>query len=174
MHSPETSLDAYLVQLANITPIDIPHLTVDGQLDPGNGTRIDGTIVHALAIRSATLANAVSTIAPEIMWYGKVRAQAYRVWQIREREHTIWKARQMLELLSPEGKADGWKKPSLEAAKNLYRIEPEYLTQRRAIEAAEEAYNVCDLIVQALHAKKAMLQVDVFRARDQSLQRSTF
>jgi len=162
-------LDQYIQRLEAIEPFHVPKITDDGEIV--EGFRIDGSVAQVLAIREATLHDAVSVVATEIMWYGRLAAQAKRVWQQREREVTIWKARQYVTLASPDGKPDGWKKPSDKFIECQYRTLDEYEKRNREAERAEEAFNASQLIVDAFRAKERMLKADVYRARDGSLQR---
>ena len=164
-------LNAAIQRYQTIEPIEIK------AIDPTTGTLaqgivVDGNIVHDLTIYDHTLREQVTLVATQIMYWHAMRARAKRVWQIAEREYAVWKAQQRYSVLGEKHpKTD--KAYTIAQADDAYRIHPEYNAMNVAVERAEEAYNLCDGLVDAFNAKQRVLNGDVFRAKDGSLQRSS-
>lgn len=164
-------LDQYVQRLRAIDPVSVPGFDDVGNIVPEKAILVDGNVVGDLIIYDSTIADAVSVVAGQIMWWGRVAARAQRVWHHKDREATQWKAKKFLEMAVSEGKPDGWKKPTEKVIEASYRADDQYTILYREVEAAEEAYNVCRLIVDAFKAKRDMLKADVYRAHDGSVQR---
>lgn len=179
----DNHLDAYIQRLQCIQPVLLhtidfqtgqiaPHLWITG-----------GDLARDLVIREDTLRTQVDVIATQIMYWGRLRAQAKRVWEAEERHYRVWRDSAMLQLIDSAEKkptaADSGKsaktdkRPTKEMLEMHMRQHQEYGARYSRVEAAEEVYNTLDAAVSAFKAKDQMLQSDVFRVRDGSLQRRT-
>lgn len=164
----DNRLDQILQRLQNMEPFWI--YTIDGtnpDAPPQQWYQVGGDIVNALVISNATIDEQVRTVAGSITHWGRMTAQCKRVWDVEARHYAVWKARKRLEYMSPEGKPDGWKKPSAAAAEDMYRCDPEYGRINARVERAEEAYNAALMVVDGFRALKDELRAYARRIADE-------
>ena len=160
----EPVLDEYVQRLQNLSPFNIYKINADGSVEPW--WEVTSAITADLVIYEQTLGHQVQIISGEINKWHRLKAQCYRVWQIEERGYRVWRDRFYLNAIDPEGKEDGWKKPTEKAIEAMYRTSDEYATWNARIERAQEAHDSCDAIVEALRAKRDMLKTYVLSSRD--------
>lgn len=157
-------LDPIVARLQNLQSFDIYQVNPDGTTAPW--FEVSGAIVQDLVISDEGLAEQVQTIAAHIMHWGRMAAQAKRVWEIAEREYRMWRDRTVLVMLAPATKPDGWKKPTAQQVDATIRTLPEYAQHYQAQERAEEAYNGAMAVLDGFRAKRDMIKVAVLRATD--------
>ena len=113
-------------------------------------------VVPRLLFSDSEIAVARQTIGAEILEWGRLAAQAYRIFQIQERKFRTWKAKSYLAMIEAAEKAEQ-KKPSDKVLEATYRAHKDYVVMSQAVERAEEAYLTSDMIVNAFKAKERML-----------------
>lgn len=150
--------------------INVPSWNIYQVLDSGDDVgpyyRVTGAIAYDLVVRDECLREQVQTVAAQIMHWGRWTAQAKRVWQIVDHKFRVWRDGYALECIDPEDKPDGWKKPTQEQVKQLYRTHPSYTTWQIEIERAEEAYNATLAVYEGFKMKKEMLRLAIRRRED--------
>jgi lipopolysaccharide biosynthesis regulator YciM len=129
---------------------------------------VGGSIIQELVIRQDMLGAQVEAIGAQIMFWGRMAAQAKRVWEIEERHYRVWRDRTMLALLEEQG--DG-KKRTKEQLEQLLRQHPEYAAYYRLVERAEEAANAADAVLDGFRAQKEMFRAAVTRSREDAAPR---
>lgn len=165
----DTILDQFISRLQNLHPFNIHAIQADGGIQPWY--EVTGLIVKDLVLDEVTLAQQVQTIAAQITHWGRLAAQAKRVWEIAEREYRRWRDYQVLKMIEPPANpelAKGWKKPTEAIIEATYRTDPEYVKYQVGIERAEEAYNGAIAVQDGFKAKKDMLVRYVVRYRDET------
>lgn len=162
-------LDQFIARLQNLHPFNIYAIQADGGVQPWY--EVTGLIVKDLVLDEVTLGQQVQTIAAQITHWGRLAAQAKRVWEIEERNYRRWRDYCFLKAIEaptePEA-AKGWKKPTEAAIEASYRTDPEYVKHQSKIERAEEAYNAAIAVQEGFKAKKDMLVRYVVRYRDET------
>jgi hypothetical protein len=161
------TLEAIIQRLSTINPVAITDVTVTGDLG-AVGTMIDGKIVNELVIWEAGLVEQVQVIAAQIMRWGRLAAQAKRVWEIEERDYRIWRDGLTVSLAAV---ADEKKKPPQYLLEAQMRADPLYPIFQKKLERAEEAYNVAQAVLEGFRAKKDMLKSSVVRSQEDSAPR---
>jgi hypothetical protein len=165
----DTILDQFIARLSNLNPFNIYAIHPDGSVRPWYD--VTGAIVKDLVVDEVALGQQVQTIAAQVMHWGRLAAQAKRVWEIEERGYRQWRDRQILELIEPPAdpeRAKGWKKPTEIVIEATYRTDPEYAAWNQKIERAEEAFNACLAVQDGFRAKRDMLMRYVTKHRDDS------
>lgn len=158
----EQLLDEYVQRLQQMPPFTLSQL--DGDKVVPWWTVAD--VVKDLVIHEQTLGYQVQIVSGEINKWHRLAAGQRRIWQVQERHYRVWRDKFYLEAINPEGKPDDWKKPSEKQVESMYRAHKDYAKYNRAIEEAEEAYNCCLGVVEALRAKRDMLRSYVLKNRD--------
>jgi len=130
--------------------------------------RVTGEIVHDLVIKEHSLQEQVQAVSAQIMHWGRWEAQAKRVWEAVEHNYRIWRDGKSLELSLPEGKPDGWKKPTQAQIDQMVRTDPEYEKWYVAQEKAEEAYNATMAVYEGFKAKKGLMQAAIVKKHENS------
>ena len=163
-------LDPIIARLQNLHPFNIYQVSpATGEVAPW--FEVTGGIVQDLVLRDDRLHEQVQTIAAQVMHWGRLAAQAKRVWEITERHYRIWRDRTVLTLLDPATKPADWKKPTEKQVDGTIRILPEYTTHYQEQERAEEAYNAAMAILDGFRAKRDMIKAAVQRATEGSAPR---
>lgn len=161
------TLEAIVLRLQAIHPSNIFEVDeTTGDAKPWYW--IDASIVHELVLYEATLTEQVQVVAAQIMRWGRLTAQAKRVWEIQERQYRIWRDRTILKLIETSGEK---KAPPQWQAEAMMRATPEYAAFQKTLERAEEAYNVAHAVLDGFQAKKEMLKTAVVRSREDSAPR---
>jgi hypothetical protein len=164
------ALDQCIARLQHLEPFEIQAVGPDGAPQPWYV--VTGDIVRELVIYEPTLAEQVQSIAAQLGHWGRLAAQAKRVWEIEERAFRQWKATQVLALSEPPDnpeQARVWKKPSEARIEAAYRTSGAYADWSARVERAEEAFNAATAIVEAFRAKASVLRWAVFKGRDENL-----
>jgi hypothetical protein len=162
-------LDQYLARLQNLQSFNVYSVLANGSAEPWY--EVTGAIVRDLVLDEATLAQQVQTIAAQITHWGRLAAQAKRVWEIEEREYRRWRDYQILKCLEVPKEAEArtvWKKPSEAVIEATYRTNPKYVDFNIRIERAEEAYNAAIAVQEGFKAKRDVLIRYVVRYKDET------
>ena len=162
--SQEKLLDEYVQRLQNLKPFNIYDIKDDGSVEPW--WPVTSEVVKDLLLYEQGLGHQVQIISGEINKWHRMVAQCQRVWQIEERKYRIWRDRLYLANIDPVEKPKDWKKPTGAMLEAMYRTHDDYSLYYAAIERAEEAFNACQGIVDALRAKRDMMKSYVIRNRD--------
>lgn len=164
MGSDRATLEAIVLRLASIHPVNIYEVTEDG-VSARPWYLVDGSVAHQLVIREAALTEQVQVIAAQIMHWGRLAAQAKRVWEVEERNYRIWRDGTILRLSEPGGE-ERKKGPAQWQCEAMMRENPAYLEFQKKLERAEEAFNVAQAILEGFQAKKEMMKSAVIRSRE--------
>lgn len=165
----DTILDQFITRLSNLNPFNIYAIHAGGEIKPWY--EVTGAIVKDLVIDEVQLGTQVQTISAQVTHWGRLAAQAKRVWEIEEREYRRWQSYQILQMIEPPADAAArkeWKKPTEAVMEATYRTQPDYVKHQERIERAEEAYNACIAIQEGFKAKRDMLMRYVVRYRDET------
>lgn len=119
-------------------------------------------VIPDLVINENDILEQVQTVAARIAHWGRLAAQAKRVWQIEERRYRRWRDSLVLGLLQ-DAEVSGAKKPTQDKLEASYRTHPDYDFYYAATERAEEAYSATVAILDGWRAKKDALRMAVFR-----------
>jgi hypothetical protein len=158
-------LDQVIARLQNVPGWEIYQIPPGGG-DPKPWYAVTGRdVVARLVIQDGRLSEQVSVVAAEIFHWSRLAATARRIWEIREREHRVWRDKMASEMLDPEGKPAGWKRPTEAAVTAAAHAHPLYCTYLQEVERAEEAYNATQAVVEGFRAQLAMLRVAVERVQ---------
>lgn len=149
-------LDAFRARLQNMPSWNINGVDRDGQ-STFAWWEVGPDVIAELVIDELNAQTQAMTIGAEIQKWGRLAALARRVWQIEERKYRAWRSAFLLTAMDPDGKPDGWKKPTKDQVEAAYRVDPEYHKIQVRVERAEEAFNATDCMVDALRAKKDAL-----------------
>lgn len=161
----ENHLNQYVQSLQNLPSFNVWKINDDGSIEPW--WEIKGEdIAKELVIFEQYLGYQVQTVTGEIQRWHRLEAQCRRVWQITEHNYRVWRDGFCLDLIDPEGKPEGWKKPTEKEQDRRVRTDPEYLVHYHAQERAEEAVNACHGIVKAYQVKADLLRAYARRTRD--------
>lgn len=173
-------LNEYIARFENMPNFNIHAVSQDG-MRASPWYEVQATaIVRELVLDEINLGGQVQIITGEIQKWGRLLAQARRVWQLREREYRAWRSQFFLDSLkwpTPDKEDElpaGWTKtakgdpkpPTKEAVEALYRVHVDYAKHQVAIEQAEESYNAVDAVYEAFKAKRDMLRHFAYRSRD--------
>ncbi len=162
-----TKLDEIIQQLQNLHPWNIQENLDDGTVQDWFAVTGPG-IVPDLVIREDTLHEQVQLIASQIMYWGRMLAKTKLIWEIAERKYRVWRDDMALTLTNPEGRPEGWKKPTDKTVERLARTHPEYTAWYETTEKAEEAYNSTQAVLEGFKAKKEVMKMAVVRHKDNS------
>jgi hypothetical protein len=162
-----TVLDQYVARLQNVRPFNV--YTIDGKGAVAPWYEVGPEIVRELVLSPHNLDLQVQAISAQIQFWGRMEAQAKRVWEIEERRYRQWRDSRLLELSQPPSDpeaAKGWKKPTEKSIEATYRSESAYRKFWMSVERAEEAFNACHSILEGFRAKKDMLRSHVYRSQE--------
>ena len=165
----DTILDQYIARLSNLNPFNIYAIHGGGEVQPWYD--VTGAIVKDLVVDEVALAQQVQTIGAQITHWGRLAAQAKRVWEIEEREYRRWRDYQVLKMVEPPTDPvvrKEWKKPTEQVIEATYRTDPDYVKYQQKVERAEEAYNAAIAVQEGFKAKKDMLMRYVVRYHDET------
>lgn len=163
----DTILDQYIARLSNLNPFNVHAIKPDGEVVPWY--EVTGAIVKDLVIDEVQLGIQVETISAQITHWGRLAAQAKRVWEIEEREYRRWRDYQILKQVEPPTDPQArkeWKRPTETILEATYRTHPDYPKHQQRIERAEEAFNASIAVQDGFRAKRDMLMRWVVRYRD--------
>lgn len=160
-----SELDAVISRLQNMPSFNIYAISPnDGSVAPWY--EVAGKfIIPDLVINELNVLEQVQTVAGRIAHWGRLAAQARRVWQIEERKYRRWRDGFILKAIQVAEK-EGKKKPSADALAAMYRSSSSYDGYYTATERAEEAYNATLAILEGWKAKKDALRMAVFRRNE--------
>lgn len=160
-------MDHLIQRLQNTAPTNIYAVQEDGSVGPWMD--VTGALLVELVVSEDRLPQQVEAVAAQVAYWGRLAAQAHRVWQIEERDYRRWRSRVVLELLTPpedEADAKKWKKPTDKACEAGYRARPEYADWCVRLERAEEASRVAEAYREGYKAQKDVLKAFVGRGQD--------
>ncbi len=159
-----TLLDQYVARLQAMPSFNIYQVMPDGSVAPWY--EVTGPMcVPDLVIRQANLEDQVAAISAQITHWGRMTAQAQRVWEIEDRFYRVWRDRKCIELMTPDGDKD-WKKPTGEQLERLYRTDAEYAIVYARVERAHEAMESAKAVLDGFRAKKDMMAATVRRWKE--------
>jgi len=161
------TLEAIVQRLTTIQPIDIHEVTEAGDTAPW--LIVDGSVINTLVIWEAGLTEQVQVISAQIMRWGRLAAQAKRIWEIEERNYRIWRDGFTVALV--HSIADEKKRPPQYMIEAQMRVSPLYPLHQKKLERAEEAYNVAQAVLEGFRAKKDMLRSAVVRSQEDAAPR---
>lgn len=175
MNADQKMLDAITNKLANIQPFNI--YAIDESADEAKPWyQVTGAIAKELVISEALLEEQVQSIPAQIQHWGRLEAQARRVWSMVDRKYRIWRDTKKIELLTPpidSKAAKEWKKPTEAALEAGYRADRQYPVWQKAIERAEEAFNAAHAVLEGWRCKQEMLKIAVWRRKDEGAPRQS-
>jgi len=175
MNADQNVLDAIATKLANIQPFNI--YAIDEARDEAKPWyQVTGAIAKELIINEAMIEEQVQSIAAQIQHWGRLEAQARRVWSMTDRKYRIWRDKKKVELLTPPADpkaAKEWKRPTEAALEAGYRADPGYPIQQAAIERAEEAFNATHAVLEGWRAKQELMKIAVWRRREDGAARQS-
>jgi len=163
----DNSADAIVARLQRMYPWKVQQVGKTGEPEDWFTVPPD-KIVQELVIKEANLLAEVQVISAQIMYYGRLTAQCKRIWEIRERKYRVWRDGQALALIDPTGKPKAWKKPTQAQVDQTIRTTPKYEVHYAAIEAAEEAYNATNAVLDGFRAKRDMMKAAIIRRNENS------
>jgi len=131
--------------------------------------QVTGAVIHDLVIKDHNVRLQAQVVLGQIAHWGRWTAQCKRVWEVVEHQYRIWRDGKALELTNPEGKPDGWKKPTVAQVDQLVRTDPEYEDWYIQQERAEEAFNSSEAVYEAFKLKAKLLQSAVFTQWENSV-----
>lgn len=173
MNADQSLLDAIVQRLSNVQPWNI--YAIDEAKDEAKPWyQVTGAIAKDLIISEAMVEEQVQSIAAQIQHWGRLEAQARRVWSMMERKYRIWRDAIKVRLLTPPvdpKEAKEWKKPTEAALDAGARTDPEYPKYQATLERAEEAYNATHAVLEGWRAKMDMLKIAVWRRKEDSMPR---
>jgi hypothetical protein len=169
MNADPKLLDAIVNRLANVQPFNI-HAIDDAKDTHQPWYQVTGQIAKELVISEAMIEEQVQSISAQIQHWGRLEAQARRVWQMVDRKYRIWRDTMKVKLLTPDGTKD-WKKPTEAGLEAAVRADPEYPKWYAEIERAEEAFNATHAVLDGWRCKQDMLKIAVWRRKEDSAPR---
>ena len=159
-----SGLDAIVARLQNMHSFNIFEVQPDGQVKPWYEVTTT-TLIPELIINEANLLEQVQTISARIAHWGRLSAQAKRVWQIEERNYRRWRDSFYLQAIQM-ARVKGEKKPSDKTIEAQYRTSPEYNLMYGNTERAEESYNATLAILDGWRMKKEALRIAAYRRNE--------
>jgi len=157
-------LDAIIQRLQNLPKWNIYRVLVDGTTQPWY--EVDGRICADLVIREDQLVAQIEQLPIHILQWGRLTAQAKRVWEIAERHYRVWRDSRSLQIME-EAVGAGEKRPTKEFVDQTVRADPEYTKYYIEQERAEEAYNAASAVLEGFRAKKDLLRTFAIRYQEQ-------
>lgn len=156
-----SSLDAVVFRLQNFPSWNLYQIHPDGQAKPW--FEVTPGIISDLVIRESDLQTQVEALPAQIMFWGRMVAQARRVWEIEERLYRVWRDSLAIQIL------DNWsggKRPTKDQLDQLIRAHENYPGFYQRIERAEEAMNAAEAVLDGFRAKKDLMKVAVIRRHE--------
>lgn len=160
-----SKLDMYIQLLHGMPSWNIHAVDQTGTVSPWYDVSTEN-VINDLVLKEHDLLLQVQTVAAQIAHWGRLKALAFRIWQMEDRARRTWKAAQFLTLYAPESPPTGWKKPSKEVVTSEIRLHPDYAVYYTRVERAEEAYNATDAVLSAFRAKKDLLKEYVLKQQN--------
>jgi hypothetical protein len=157
----QNSLDAVIFRLSSHPPFNIYYVGDDGM--PRPWFEVKPGILWELAIQQIGLATQVEAIGAQIMFWGRMVAQAKRVWDVEQRLYRVWRDKRYLDLLGEKEKGKKLTQANLD---RLIRSEAVYTEFYRRIERAEEAYNAAGAVLEGFRAKKDLMKTAIIRQHE--------
>jgi len=158
------ALDVIVARLQNIQPFNIYAVNPDGSVVPWY--EVTGAqLIPDLIVQESNLLEQVQIISARVMHWGRLVAQAKRVWQIEERIYRRWRDKFFLDAIKVS-ESDGKKKPTDKQIEAEYRNSPEYVVLYSNTERAEEAYNACLAVLDGFKMKKEALRIAAYRRQE--------
>lgn len=156
-------LDAIIGRLQNLHPFNIYEIDpITGDIKPWYSV-VAPTVLPELVIQENNLTEQIQVVSAQIAHWGRLTAQAKRIWAIAERKYRIWRdTQQLLIINTPDDK----KKPTQATIDATIRTMPEYSVHYQNIERAEEAYNAANAILDGFRAKKEMMKLAIRRDQE--------
>jgi hypothetical protein len=165
MSTGNTVLDQYVARLQMLPPFNIYQVMPDGTVQPW--FEVTGaTTVPELVIRTSDLETQVQVISAQVTHWGRLVAQAQRVWEIEDRNYRIWRDRKCLEIATPDPKDKDWKKPTEARIEQLYRTDADYPVVYAKVERAAEAFRSAESVLDGFRAKRDMMKATIMRSRE--------
>jgi hypothetical protein len=172
-----SALDQWVARLQNLDGFNIGAIIKEGQATEPWMQVNSAEIVKELVIDELNLRQQVESVTAQIQMWGRLCAKAKRVWELQERLYRKWRSEFYLECIKPpKGKkvGPGWtvtakgdpKAPTEKIIEALYRSHDQYQVHQANVEAAEEAFNSANAILEAFRAQKDMLRSYAYRARE--------
>lgn len=150
-----STIDAYVARFQNLPTFNIYAVCADDGLEPWFEVGGDD-LVRELVVDELDYMNDVACLPPLIQKWGRLSAQARRVWEVEERKLRSWKARFVIKTIK-DAEAAKEKRPAKDAIEAMYRADAGYAERCRAVERAEEACNAAEAVLAAFRAKKDLL-----------------
>ena len=163
-------LDEIAQRLQNASTFNIWSIDETGKTQPWFAVSQE-QVVRDLLIHEPTLGTQVQAISSQVQYWGRLAAQAKRVWEIEERRYRIWRSRFYLNAIMPPPDDSSWKKPTEKTIEAKYRVDPEYSVWQERLERAEEAFNATQAILDGFRAKAQLLKTYAMRVRDDAAPR---
>lgn len=162
--------DAYVHRLqAFFEPVLLRKLLADGTCVPWF-TINPQDVLPELVIAPSTLRTQIDVVTLQIGWWSRLSSHTQRIVDVQERHLRTWQAQFELKI-HVEAKEQNEKLPTQKHIESLYRTDPAYIALYTLIEEAQEAHNVVEGLCVAFKAKARLLEKDIFRASDGSLER---
>lgn len=150
------SFDAIVQRLQNMAPFNIYKINDDGTVEPW--FRVTGqSVIPEIVLSEVGVGEQLQSVTAQIAYWGRLAAQAKRVWDVEERNYRIWRSTMWLMY-----KQDEIKRTEKEID-NVIRTQPNYQTWYSKVERAEEAYNSAVAIREAWKAKREVMKSAVYR-----------
>lgn len=165
--SGEIDLNVLCERLGSIPSFNI-HVIDKGKSKPWY--EVSGPqLIKDLVIDETNLHQDVVTVAAHVAHWGRLEAQAKRVWEMAETEYRVWRDGEALKMMTPpEDAGSAWKKPPEHLIDATIRTKPAYVKHQANLERAEEAFNAAHFARDAFLAKRDMLKLCVVRAQGNS------
>ena len=151
-------LDAIVSRLQVLPSFGISGVSATGQIEFSFNIEM-GIVVQELLSQMDVMTQA-QLIPAQITNWGRLAAQAKRIWEISEREYRIWRDTLYVELATPP---EGGKKPTEKLIDSTIRKHPEYAFHYTRMETYEEVYNSCTAILDGWRAKKDMFKTGLIQ-----------
>jgi hypothetical protein len=154
-----TALDTIIARLQNMAPFNIHEVTGDGDTQPW--FVVTSAIVRDLVITEHNILEQVQQLASQIMYWGRLQAQAKRIWEIEERRYRIWRDKALLQFAKLKEREQS--KTTKDQLEQQMRGTPGYHLWQERLERAEEAYNSVGAVLEGFRAKKELMRLVVIR-----------
>lgn len=162
--------DAYLHRMQSwFEPVLVRKLLAGGVCAPWM-TINPQDILPELVIAPSTLRAQIDVVTLQIGWWSRLSSHTQRIVDVQERHLRTWQAQFELNLLV-KAQEENEKAPTQKHIESLYRTNSEYAALYTLVEEAQEAHNVVEGFAVAFKAKARLLEKDIYRATDGSLER---
>jgi hypothetical protein len=152
-----SKFDSIVQRLQYLGSFNLHQVTIEGNTVPWWEIN-SNMLIEDLVLSDLDLDGQIQTLTLRVAFWGRMAAQAERVWQVKEREYRIWKAkwyifyRSQKEVKYTEKEID-----------SLIRTNDDYSKLYNEVERAEEAYNILIAVVEAWRVKKDIVKTAVYR-----------